>query len=107
MMRILSLLLTALALIGVPLWAYLRGESIVHAEVAARGWACGMPVLGVYLFAVLLSGCLSLVALALATLCYRRLPKPRSGWRTGEWLLVASPLLLAAGLIGFLWVGDF
>lgn len=107
MMRTLSLLLTVVALVGVPLWAYLQGETIVHTQVAAHGWACGMPVLGLYLFAMFVAGGVSLVALVLAALSYRKLPKPRSGWRTGELLVVASPLLLAAALIGLLWAGDF
>lgn len=107
MKRKLSLFLAAVALIGVPVWAYLQGEAETNAQVAARGWACGMPILGLYLFAMFVSGCLSIVALALAVLAYRKLPRPRPRGRFLELVFVALPFFAAAAAIEVLWVyGD-
>lgn len=62
MKRVLSLLITVLALFVVPLLAYVQGESVTRMQLQAQGWACGLPILGLYLQALLVSGCLSVVA---------------------------------------------
>ena len=104
MMRKLSLLLAAIALFAVPLWAYLKAEAETHAQVQAHGWACGMPILGLYLLALFVSGCLSAVALVSGVLAYRGLPSPRPKARLFELLLIALPLLLAVLAALALWV---
>jgi len=99
MMRSLSLLLTFLALIVVPLLAYLQAEAEARAQIAMHGWACGMPILGLYLLALIVSGLLSLVALVLGALAYRRLPTPRPIRRRFELAVVALPLALAGAAV--------
>jgi len=98
MKRKLSLLLATIAIIVVPLLAYVQGVRETRAQLEVRGWACGMPILGLYLLALLISGCLSLVALVLGVLAYRRLPPPRPKRRLLELAIVALPLLLAIGI---------
>lgn len=103
MKRALSLLITVLALFVVPLLAYVQGESVTRMQLQAQGWACGLPILGLYLQALLVSGCLSVVALVLGVLAYRQLQPPRPKWRLLELAVVALPLLLAAlGLLGLI-----
>lgn len=105
MMRQLSLLLAAMAFIAVPIWAYLSGEADVRAQAEAQGWACGLPILGMYMFALLISGLLSAVALTLGVLAYRRLPSPKPGARPFELIVIAAPLVLATlGMLALLFL---
>ncbi|WP_267221982.1 hypothetical protein [Dyella silvae] len=94
MKRKLSLLLTIIAWIVVPLLAYLRGEAEAR-ELLAHGNACGMPILGLYMAALFLSGLISAVALVLGVLAYRKLARPRPMVRVLELAVVGLPLLLA------------
>jgi hypothetical protein len=95
MKRKLSLLLTVIAFIAVPLWAYLRGEAQARMQLQAHGFVCGLPILGLYIAACLLSGLISAVALVLGTLTYRKLARPRPVARVAELVIVGLPLLLA------------
>lgn len=104
--RMCSLLLSAVALFVVPAWAYYRANAIATEQVARQGWACGMPILGLYLVALLVSGMLSLVALILGLFAYRRLPVPRSKRRFAELFFLASPLVLASLAMAVVWVED-
>jgi hypothetical protein len=54
-----------------------------------------MPILGLYMFALLVSGALSAVALTLGVVAYRRLPSPRPRARLFELMVIAAPLVLA------------
>ena len=104
MKRKLSLLLAFVAFIAVPLWAYYQGEADAVTQVKARGWACGMPILGLYLFSLLVSGALSAASLAFGALAYRALPQPRSRLRMLELLLISAPLLLAITVMAALFL---
>lgn len=97
MKRKLSLLFAAIAFIAVPLWAYLQAEATTRAMVQAHGHgaACGMPILGIYLLAVLVAGVCSALALLFGVLAYRKLSPPRPVMRMLELAVVGMPLLLA------------
>ncbi|QNK02886.1 hypothetical protein [Dyella telluris] len=93
------MLLTAIAFIAVPLWGHLQGDAIARAQKQAHGVACGMPVLGILLDTLFLSGMISLVALVLAVLAYWKLARPRPVLRAVELVVVALPALLAVVVV--------
>lgn len=99
MKRTLSLLLTAIAYIAVPLWGYLWGEADARAQQQAHGFVCGLPTLGIYLAALFLSGVISLAALVLGVLAYRKLARPRPAARAAELVVVALPAVLALAVV--------
>lgn len=90
-----SLLLIVIALVVVPSLAYIRGEQEAREQLQIHGYVCGMPLLGFYLLAVFVSGCLSSVALFFGVVAYRALPLPRPKLRMAELALIAAPLVLA------------
>lgn len=94
MKRTLSLLLTVIAYIAVPLWGHLQGEAVASAQKHAHEFACGMPALGILLETLFLSGMISLAALVLGMLAYRKLARPRPAARVAELVVVALPALL-------------
>lgn len=111
MKRQISWALTLLALVVIPFGAYWMAESSIQAQRGQGGYACGMPVLALYLLAVLVAGALSLVAGALSlvatvlnVLAFRAQPAPRPVWRVLELLIVAAPLLLGVVVALMLWV---
>lgn len=101
--RAIAWLLAATALVGIPLWVATQSRADTAAQVAERGWTCGMGVLGLFLIGLTLAAVLSLASLLLAGLAYRATPRPRSPWRAAELLLFSLPLLaaLAVGVMLF------
>ena len=97
MKRKLSLLLAAIAFIAVPAWAYRQAGATTRAMTQAHGHsvACGLPILGIYLFALLVAGIISALALLPGVLAYRALSRPRPAIRLLELAVVGLPLLLA------------
>ncbi|MBI3886409.1 MAG: hypothetical protein HY302_11875 [Opitutae bacterium] len=65
MNRKLPWLVAAAAYTVPPLWAFLSIERDQSEQTAIRGWACGMPALGIVLLACVGSAALSLAAAAL------------------------------------------
>ena len=104
MKRQISWALTLLALVVIPFGAYWMAESSIQAQRGQGGYACGMPVLALYLLAVLVAGVLSLVATVRNVLTFRAQPAPRPVWRVLELLIVAAPLLLGVVVALMLWV---
>lgn len=103
--RSLAWLLTAIALIGIPLWVGSQSRADTAAQVAERGWACGMSVLGLFLFGLMLAALLSLASLLLGGLAYRAAPRPRPGWRLAELLVFSLPLLAGLAVVVVMFAG--
>lgn len=93
--RKISLLLTALAVFAVPLAAYLKNAAEVRHRPAEFAWASDAASYSLYLLALMISGCLSLIALVLGVLAYRQQPFPRPKARLLELVIVGLPLLAA------------
>lgn len=96
MKRGISWLLTLIGLVLVPAFAWWRGQQFLDEQRTQDGFACGMPILGLYLLAVVVAGLLSLVATVLNGLAFRALPAPRHPLRILELVVIAAPLMLAA-----------
>lgn len=96
MKRGISWLLTLIGLVLVPAFAWWRGQQFLDEQSTQDGFACGMPILGLYLLAVVVAGLLSLVATVLNGLAFRALPAPRHPLRILELVVIAAPLMLAA-----------
>ena len=96
MKRSISWLLTLIGLVLVPALAWWRGQQFLDEQRTQDGFACGMPILGLYLLAVIVAGLLSLVATVLNGLALRALPAPRHPLRILELVVIAAPLMLAA-----------
>lgn len=96
MKRGISWLLTLIGLVLVPALAWWRGQQFLDEQRTQDGFACGMPILGLYLLAVIIAGLLSLVATVLNGLAFRALPAPRHPLRILELVVIAAPLMLAA-----------
>ena len=62
------------------------------------GFVCGVGIVAVMIMAMFVAAALSLVATGLGVLAYRRQPGPRTTWRNGEILLLATPLIVFAVL---------
>lgn len=97
MIRKASLLIASLAYVGVPLWTSFALQRDAQAQRAAHAFACGNAAMGIIIFGLLLSATLSLVASAFALASFRKLPSPRSRFRTLELVFIAFPLL--AGIV--------
>jgi hypothetical protein len=83
-------------------WALWASDRYVDAQQAQRGWACGMPVLAMYIWALILATPVSLVATVLGLRGYRQLPAPRSAMRRIELAATALPLAFALTLAALL-----
>ena len=105
MKRGISWLLTLIGLVLVPAFAWWRGQQFLDEQRAQDGFACGMPILGLYLLAVVVAGLLSLVATVLNGLAFRALPAPRHPLRILELVVIAAPLMLAAVFVAVFIVG--
>lgn len=99
MKRGLSWLLMLVAVVLVPVWVHGRGQAFLDAQRAQDGYACGMPLLGLYLLAVMVAAVLSLVATALNALDFKVQPRPRHPLRKVELAVMAAPWLLAAAVL--------
>ena len=106
MKRKLSLALAALAYLGFPLWAYIESAQFAAAMERERGWVCGMPIMAIYILAVLGSGLASMGSLALGAWAYRGLPMPRPGSRRVELVVVALPMALLLFLLALIAISD-
>lgn len=105
MKRGISWLLTLTGLVLVPALAWWRGQQFLDEQRMQDGFACGMPILGLYLLAVVVAGLLSLVATVLNGLAFRALPAPRHPLRILELVVIAAPLMLAAVFVAVFIVG--
>ena len=102
--RKLSWVLAALALVVVPLWARLQASADVAAQRDAHHFVCGMPLLAIYLLALIGSCLFSVGALGLGIPAYRALASSRSKLRMLELFVLGLPLI-AAGLVALgIWV---
>lgn len=96
MKRTLSLLLAGIAYVAVPVWAYWQGQMLSSAQAKAhQAYVCGLPVLGILLAAIAMSGLIAALALIPGVLAYRKLPRPRGVMRVLELVVVGLPALLA------------
>lgn len=96
MKRTLSLFLAAVAIVAVPGWAFVEAARMTGAMRAGRGLVCGVPLLGVYLLALIGSALLSASSLILGVLAYRELPQPRPFARKVELLVIGAPFAAVA-----------
>lgn len=97
MSRKASLVIASMAYIGVPLWALFALQRDAEAQRVAHAFACGNVAMGIIVFGLMLCATLSLVASAFALASFRKLPSPRSRFRTLELVFIAFPLL--AGIV--------
>ena len=104
MKRQISWALTLLAVVVIPVGAYWMAETSVQAQRAQDGFACGMPILALFMLAVLVAGVLSLVATVLNALAFKAQPAPRPVMRVLELLLVSAPMLLGVVMPLALWL---
>ena len=104
MKRRISWLLTLTGLVLVPALAWWRGQQFLDEQRTQDGFACGMPILGLYLLAVIVAGLLSLVATVLNALAFKALPAPRHPLRILELVVMAAPLILAAAVFAAVFV---
>ena len=105
MKRGISWLLTLTGLVLVPALAWWRGQQFLDEQRTQDGFACGMPILGLYLLAVIVAGLLSLAATVLNGLAFKALPAPRHPLRILELVVIAAPLMLAAVFVAVFIVG--
>jgi hypothetical protein len=92
MERFFPWLIALVAYVGPPIWAYFEIERDAAAQKAARGWACGNPMLGIILIACITSGVMSVVAAGVR------------GWAIGWWRessVIAACAEIAALLLPF------
>jgi hypothetical protein len=106
LLRRASLALAVAAFVGPPSFGWWLMQRDTQA-MTARGFICGNPLIGDALVAVLLAGVLSMAALLVGAIAFRRLPVPRPRRRVFELLAVSLPLLLAAGLTAAMMTGLF
>lgn len=66
--------------------------------------ACGLPILGIYIVAVLGAGTTSLASTALNFHSFRYVPKPRPLGRIIELVVLAAPAVFSVVLIGALFL---
>ncbi len=102
MVRKLSWLMSALAYVLPPTWAYFEQVSLYEAAKVHGGYICGLAMLGISGLACLGAASLSGIALVLGWLSYRSLPKPRPRARMAELAVLAIPMLLGPGYVGLL-----
>lgn len=99
MLRILSWLMAFVAYFGPPVWAYYAIEADRRAQLAAYGWVCGNPLIGINLQACLASAGLSFLGMGCALICYRKLPKPKRKMRTIELGVVSVPFIVGGAYL--------
>ena len=100
MKRALSLALAALAYLGFPLWAYIESAQFAETMEREHGMVCGLPIMAIYLIALLGSGIASTGSLVLGAWAYRALPLPRPGSRLTELVVIGLPMaLLLSGIV--------
>jgi hypothetical protein len=100
--RTFSLALAALAYAGFPLWAHVQATQVAAAMERDRGWVCGLPIMGIYLFALFGAGAVSMVSFALGTWSFRGLAAPRPRGRIAELVVIALPMALALLVVALL-----
>ncbi|MDR0214318.1 MAG: hypothetical protein LBJ15_09980 [Comamonas sp.] len=99
MMRSVSWALVLLAVVVIPALAYWQADWAMRAQGERGGFACGMPLLSLFLLAVLVSGLLSLVAAVLNGLDFKAQLAPRRLLRVFELVCMAAPLLLGVAVL--------
>ena len=99
MLRVISIVLVAFALVLPAAWARWRVEEVAREMQSAAGWVCGTPIISIVLLAALVSALMAVGGLATGVVAFRRLPEPRPRARKVELLLLAVPLVCAAGAL--------
>ncbi|HEX7816656.1 hypothetical protein [Dyella sp.] len=102
MKRSVAWVLTFMAYVIIPSAVYTLGEREAAAQERVHGWACGMPILGLYMLGVFAAGFLSMISVVLAWLAYRKLQCPRPRRRLAELLFMALPFAVGAALVTLL-----
>jgi hypothetical protein len=96
MSRKLSWMIATIAYVGAPVWAWFAIASDRDAQMSAYGFVkCGTPMIGIILWACILAGASSLLALGLGTASFRKMPSPRPRMRVLEIGALSIPLVLA------------
>ena len=80
-------------------------EADRKAQLAAHGWVCGNPMIGIMLLAVISSALLSSVATGLSVASFRGLPEPRSKARVAELAVFVLPLVASVGFVALILFG--
>jgi hypothetical protein len=85
----------AVASVTLPFaWAYLSTTAMYDAANAQGAYICGLPALAAFLVASFACVLMSLTALLLGLVAYRRLPRPRSLRRLAEIGALALPMIV-------------
>ena len=102
MKRRLSLLVFAFALVVPPFWADRAIRLDAEAQLAAHGWVCGNPAMGIAVLAAILIGALSAIALCLNVWAILAVGQKPSAWRWAEVAVIGGPVLGNVGLVAYI-----
>jgi len=98
-MRVASFVLAVVAAVLPTAWAYLSARTCTGGAPH-----CGLRTGEVELIAALTAALISSAAVICSVLAYRQLPRPRPMTRRLEVLAVSLPLVLALGLVAYIFV---
>jgi len=98
MSRKISWLVALIGYFGPPVWTYATIEQDRQRQLAAHGWVCGTPMIGIILLACLSSIALLFLATRLGVFAHRGTSKKP---RFIEFGFLLGPLLFGIGFILF------
>jgi hypothetical protein len=96
-MRRTSIILGLASVIVPAVCAYFATTALYRQAEGEGVYVCGLPALGIFLLASLVCVLVSIAALCVGLIAYRRLPRPRPRRRLAELVALALPLLVVGG----------